>query len=129
MKKPVFCAILPYPPSVNHYYGWNTRTVPPIRYIGKKGKLHRLETARALIEQNMANIQFKKRDSVTLKISIHAPDNRRRDVDNILKCTLDSLQCNGILEDDNIVSVLHVYRSSPSKENPRIFVTIRHNDR
>jgi crossover junction endodeoxyribonuclease RusA len=46
-----------------------------------------------------------------LKVTIEAfrPDNRRRDLDNLLKAVLDSLTHAGVWEDDNLIVDLRIY--------------------
>jgi crossover junction endodeoxyribonuclease RusA len=43
-------------------------------------------------------------------ITAHPPDKRRRDLDNILKCLLDSLTHAGVWDDDSQVDELAVIR-------------------
>jgi crossover junction endodeoxyribonuclease RusA len=43
-------------------------------------------------------------------LHIHPPDNRKRDIDNVIKIILDSLQCARVYVDDHQVQELHVYR-------------------
>lgn len=46
-----------------------------------------------------------------LKVEIEAfrPDKRRRDLDNLLKATLDGLAHAGVYEDDSQIVDLHIY--------------------
>jgi crossover junction endodeoxyribonuclease RusA len=39
---------------------------------------------------------------------IHPPDNRRRDLDNVLKAVLDAIEAAGIIEDDSQVRRLEL---------------------
>jgi crossover junction endodeoxyribonuclease RusA len=52
-----------------------------------------------------------------LKISIWAypPDKRRRDLDNLLKITLDSLQATGLFNDDSQFDSIYIERKEKSK--------------
>ena len=43
----------------------------------------------------------------------YPPDRRRRDLDNLLKCTQDSLAHAGVYEDDSQIDVLVVVRCNP----------------
>jgi Holliday junction resolvase RusA-like endonuclease len=89
---------LPWPPSVNHYY----RHVGPRVLISKDGRRYR-ETV-AGIARRAAIPTF--RAPVEVDIDLYPPDNRRRDVDNSLKCTLDSLTYAGVYEDDSLIRKL-----------------------
>jgi len=48
-------------------------------------------------------------------ITVHPPDRRRRDLDNLLKSLLDSLQHAGLYADDSQIDQIHIYRSSIEK--------------
>jgi crossover junction endodeoxyribonuclease RusA len=43
---------------------------------------------------------------IALAMDAFPPDNRRRDIDNIQKATLDALQHAGVYEDDSCVNLL-----------------------
>ena len=47
-----------------------------------------------------------------VKISAYPPDRRRRDLDNILKATLDSLTHAAVIEDDSLIDDLRIVRKS-----------------
>ena len=88
---------LPHPPSVNHYWGRRGNRV----FLSKRGRLFREE----VIYRLKGLPSFTK--DVRVDIFWHPPDNRRRDIDNIIKPTLDALQHGGVYEDDSqIVSLL-----------------------
>ena len=106
---------LPWPPSVNHYY----RHVGPRVLISKDGRRYR-ETV-AAIARRAAIPTF--RVPVEVSIDLHPPDNRRRDVDNSLKCTLDSLTYAGVYEDDSLIRKLTATMMRP--EPPDGLATIR----
>jgi len=48
-------------------------------------------------------------------IRVFPPDRRRRDLDNILKASLDALVKAGVVEDDYLVRRLVVERDEPQK--------------
>ena len=93
---------LPYPPSINHYY---CRTRFGGMAIAKKGKEYRKEVA-MLIKQKFRNKVLT--GNVTVAIHLFPPDRRKRDIDNVLKCLLDSIEDSGIIENDNQINVLLV---------------------
>lgn len=96
---------LPWPPSVNHYY----RHVGPRVLISKEGRLYRDAVATRIKLSGIA--QFK--GDVDLSIQLYPPDNRRRDVDNVLKCVMDTLTIGGLYEDDSQVKQLKIVKLEP----------------
>ncbi len=94
---------LPYPPTVNTYY-----TIARGRKIlSTKGRSYKKQALLSMMEQNVP----KGRDGVyAVMIHMMPPDNRKRDVDNIIKPLLDSLVEYGALPDDSMVFDLRVQR-------------------
>lgn len=96
---------LPWPPSVNHYY----RHVGPRVLISREGRQYR-----ELVVAQLAKLKFARFDcSVELHLEFYPPDNRRRDADNLLKCTLDTLQHAGLYRDDSQICKLIVIKREP----------------
>lgn len=54
--------------------------------------------------------------AVSLFLDCYPPDRRRRDIDNILKCLLDSLVNAGVMEDDSLIKRLHMEMREPIPE-------------
>lgn len=92
--------VLPYPPSVNHYWLLGQRGR---RFISKAGVAFRLAVKSLPLLQTFAG-------EVAVKITACPPDRRRRDLDNLLKSLLDSIQHAGIIRDDVNVVDLHIVR-------------------
>ena len=94
---------LPWPPSVNHY--WTTARNGR-RYISVEGQRFR-EDVKGVVWDRMI-----KPIAGPLKVEIAAfpPDNRRRDIDNLLKSTLDALQHAGVYADDYQIADLRIVR-------------------
>jgi len=113
---------LPWPPSVNHYWIYRVVGKRVMVCIGAKGKAFREAVKEATVED--ADLFFPA--SVKLIVDIYAspPDRRKRDLDNILKGTLDALQHAGVYADDNQIDELHVYRMSP-EPNGELVVRIK----
>ena len=93
---------LPMPPSVNHYWGVSGKH----RFIGKKGKEFR---ARVMDAVNEAGIQALE-GRLSVHIALFPPDNRKRDVDNVLKPLLDACEHAGCYENDSQIDELHITR-------------------
>ena len=93
---------LPYPPSVNHYWGQSGKQ----RFIGKKGKEFRQAVAEACLDLELATLDGR----LSVHVAIWPPDNRKRDVDNILKPLLDAMEHAGVYENDSQIDELHIIR-------------------
>ncbi len=100
---------IPFPPSTNTYY----RMVNNRMLISEKGRAYRKNVLAACMEQlkRFPNLSGR----LSIKITAAAPDKRRRDLDNMLKATLDSLQHAGVYLDDSQVDDLQIIRSDVSK--------------
>lgn len=93
---------LPWPPSVNTYWrNFNGRMI-----ISAKGREYREYVGDQIMLQGKV-AQFTK----PLRVVIEAwrPDKRRRDLDNLLKATLDGLAHAGVFEDDSQIVDLRIY--------------------
>jgi crossover junction endodeoxyribonuclease RusA len=99
---------LPYPPTVNHY--WETRVVRrgsrfvPSVYVRDEGRRYQRSVARLL------DGVPKFAGRVRVQILVQPPDQRARDLDNVLKCLLDSMTKAGLWGDDSQVDSLLVVR-------------------
>ena len=107
---------LPWPPSVNHYWGTRGKA----RFIGAAGKAFR---AAVLAAWYQARAQGFGTARLSVTLLAHAPDRRKRDLDNILKATLDALCHARVFEDDAQIDVLDVRRRKPEKPG-RVVVTV-----
>ncbi len=93
---------LPWPPSLNRYYRvWRNRTV-----ISADGLRYRRDVVAATfgLPKMMGRLD--------VAIVMCAPDRRRRDVDNILKATLDAMMHAGLYDDDSQIDRLSVVRGN-----------------
>lgn len=84
---------LPYPPSVNMYW----RRVGAKTLVSEEGRRYR--------KNIMATMRLRRftalKGHLEIEIDMHPPDNRRRDVDNVLKALLDGLAKGGAYADDS----------------------------
>lgn len=96
---------LPWPPSVNHYWGQSGKQ----RFIGKRGKDFRL----AVSEECAINGINALEGRLAMHVALFPPDKRKRDVDNILKSLLDACEHAGCYESDSQIDELHVIRQQP----------------
>lgn len=94
---------LPWPPTVNTYY----RNIAGKTLISAKGREYRAAVADQVLIQRGAKL-FAGR--LAVQIVAHVPDKRRRDLDNLLKCTLDSLTHAGVWLDDSQIDSLTISR-------------------
>lgn len=96
---------LPFPPSVNSYYGITCRGGAPRKYIKEKGKIYQKDVTEYVQKNDLALLA-----NVPLKVHITMtpPDNRVHDIDNILKCLFDSLTYAKFWQDDSFVRELRM---------------------
>ena len=95
----------PYPPSVNTYWGFKGSR----RFLTKKAN-----DFKSIVNLSSKMARFGA-DKVGIEILLHAPDRRRRDIDNICKPIFDALQAAGVFDDDSQVDQLMVSRGSVIK--------------
>ena len=117
---------IPYPPSVNHYYLRNK--FGGIR-VGDNGKAFRKDVAVWYYNTTTAkHIDASKvlyqNDKLDVTITAYFPDNRKRDVDNILKATLDAIThirdyklCESPWSDDSQIYKLTVVKILKKEHN------------
>jgi crossover junction endodeoxyribonuclease RusA len=93
---------LPWPPSMNTYW----RTYQGRMIISAKGRDYRKAVAEQVtLQAGALNYQGKLR----VQIEAYRPDNRRRDLDNLLKAVLDGCTHAGVWEDDSNIVDLRIY--------------------
>lgn len=99
---------LPWPPSVNHYW----RRCGARYFVSQEGNRFRDKVINIC---SQLSIKFDSETRLEIFIEAYPPDRRRRDLDNILKSLLDSLQHAGVYDDDSQIDGIHVVRM-PSRE-------------
>jgi len=98
---------LPYPPTINHYYGHRGSS----KFIAKKGKDFRL-TVQEIVAANSVKMLTKR---ISIGICLYPPDRRKRDIDNPVKALFDSLTHAGVWQDDSQIDLLEVRRKEVVK--------------
>lgn len=123
---------LPWPPTVNHYkrLGHTTRTKTG-RYF--QPRFNSPETKRFYYDvwvrvQQLDRLQraifaYGEDFDLEVMLRLHPPDNRRRDIDNVIKPIFDGLQRSGIIKNDYQIARLLVERKDIIAEG-KVIVSI-----
>lgn len=98
---------LPYPPTINHYYG-NRKGGG--KYIKPKGRAFREKVRYAVLMNRMGMVLLPLEMPISMSVGVYPPDNRKRDLDNVIKALQDSLQLADVYKDDCQISYLQVKR-------------------
>lgn len=96
---------LPWPPSVNHYFGYARGRV----YLKQAGRDYRAAVMDQIDQQ--LNGFDTITDLVKLEVEAWMPDNRKRDLDNICKALFDAITHSGLWADDSLIDDQRVYRA------------------
>jgi crossover junction endodeoxyribonuclease RusA len=107
--------VLPYPPSVNTYWGFNGSR----RYLTKKAvEFKKLVWAECLLAGKPSF------DNQLVKVSItwHCPDRRLRDIDNPIKPLFDALVQSSVFEDDSQIRFMTVQYGEIKKGGQTVVV-------
>ena len=113
---------LPFPPSINHYYK-TVRTKSSIKiYIGEDGLRYREEVMSLVVQHkqktgNPYQIPYFKDERLSLEAHVFPFDKRKRDLDNLMKALLDSLQHAYVFKNDNQIDSLLIERYSPQTKS------------
>ena len=107
----------PYPPSVNHM--WVRNRNGSVR-VSAAGKLFRDEVT--MMRPGPGKLCLTGRLAVSVRL--HAPDKRRRDLDNSMKALLDALAHALVYVDDSQIDRLVVERGPVDRKNPRAEVEV-----
>ena len=93
---------LPFPPSVNTYW----RIFQNRMIISKSGREYRKAVQDCIMLQK-ANKHLG--GNISIVIEAFRPDNRIRDLDNLLKASLDGLVHSGVIMDDSQIQDLRIF--------------------
>ena len=100
---------LPYPPTVNTYWRYTPVGRSCRVFLSAKGRDYKKRVAGILYGLKPSH------GRISMEIEVNPPDRRKRDLDNILKALLDSMQ--GILYmDDEQVDCLTIRRGEVVRE-------------
>lgn len=104
------CFRLPWPPSVNVYWrtGTSTRGVP-MTYLSRRAKEFRA-AVNAAVRDGDSDVPETLFGRLKVQLELIAPTNRKFDVDNFAKSTLDALAHAGVFANDEQVDELVVRR-------------------
>jgi crossover junction endodeoxyribonuclease RusA len=98
---------LPWPPSVNHYWrAWRGRVL-----ISREGRAYRKDVCAILAGGGFRRPPPGGR--IALCMDAFPPDRRKRDLDNLQKSVLDSLEHAGVYDDDGQIDLLVTRRRKP----------------
>jgi crossover junction endodeoxyribonuclease RusA len=114
---------LPFPPSVNTYWRMVQVNGKPRMLISARGRAYAATVAR-WVQDQAPGLRFTHFERLGLHMTVHAPDKRARDLDNLLKASLDALQKAGVFESDSQIDRLFIERGSPQPPTGRIEVTL-----
>ena len=122
---------IPYPPTINNYYKYrkSAHAVSISIYVGDEGLLHREKVQSLIIDHKRArsfklDIPYFSIERLSVEFYIYPPDKRKRDIDNVLKCGIDSLQHGLLFKNDNQIDKLYIERMSV-EEYGKIIVHIK----
>jgi len=94
---------LPFPPSVNTYY----RRGAHATYMSKGGREYKQKVAEYIAESGTPKLGDAR---VHLEIVLWPKDKRKYDIDNRLKALLDCIESSGVINSDEQVDSINVYR-------------------
>ena len=101
-------AILPWPPSNNHYY----TVVRGRKILSSAGRQYAEHAVIACAGRNRPVQPLAGR--LKVEVAARPPDRRKRDLDNLLKPVLDALTKGGVIADDGMIDDLRIVRQEVS---------------
>ena len=97
---------LRWPPTVNHYYTVS-RGKKPRKILSEQARAYKDLCAWGMLEQGTPKLTGPR---FCVTILARPPDNRKRDLDNLLKPILDALVEYGAITDDSKIDDLRIQR-------------------
>lgn len=117
---PTFTIELPWPPSVNHY--WRSPTNGKLagqHMVSQEGRVYRNRVSHIIAVRRAgmvgADLELVSKiasSRLGVLIDVWPPDRRRRDLDNIGKALLDSLEAGRLMQDDGQIDLLTYRRQA-----------------
>ena len=107
---------IPFPPAANNLYA----TVRGRRVLSKRGREYKEAVGVACAAQRVGHVAGR----LSVEIWAYPPDNRRRDLDGLLKASVDSLVAAGVLGDDSQIDHLNIHRCGVCQAVPRLKVRL-----
>ena len=118
-KRRSYQLILPFPPSVNHYWRhYEGRTL-----LSAQGRKYRYEV-RGAVYKTLQRAPEPLRGPLSIDIEVAMPDRRKRDLDNLLKGLLDALAYAKIYEDDSQLHMIVISRYPYPVAKGRVSVNV-----
>lgn len=111
--------VLPFPPSVNGYW----RAVGGRNILSARGRAYR-DAALAVIAAQ-PHRRFPATAHLSVHITLHAPTQQKRDVDNYCKGALDALTHAGVFADDSQIDTLTVTRGAVRPRDGLLVIRIK----
>lgn len=102
---------LPWPPSVNHYWAKWTQGKQVRMSVGLRGKAYRKNVEAAAFASSVCRVEGR----LAVAITACPPTKGKHDLDNLLKCLLDSLQHAGVFADDGQIDRIEIERGEVVK--------------
>lgn len=113
---------LPWPPSVNGYFGTITKgKLAGRKFLSERGKQYRSDVLKLLLGKKPVPHGM----PISLHILCYPPDRRVRDLDNICKSLQDALVAAEMMRDDEDVWDLHLTRACLSSPPGRVVIHVR----
>lgn len=116
---------LPFPPSVNTYWRHPTTGRLAGRHlISDQGRAYRAAVASRVEQLRYDGVLSRHPLSgrLSLFVSVSAPDNRRRDLDNLPKALFDALTHAGVWNDDSQIDELRILRLASGGNQVRVVI-------
>ena len=105
---------MPWPPSVNSCWKPVGRGKSSRMMLTPGVKAYRQLAWYMLVQQRVPRGRLAQ--PIAISIVAHPPDLRARDIDNLLKVSIDALTLAGVLEDDKWIEELSIRRASVVKD-------------
>lgn len=106
---------VPYPVTVNHYWGHRGK----MKFLTERAKEFRADVLIAfklhLREKNIPRGVYPLKGKLAVEITVFFPDRIKRDLDNLLKSTLDALEHAGVFINDSQIKDLRIVAADDVK--------------